>query len=167
MRYDAWVQRIKDEFDAIEIVEDWSPFQLQLLDSECESKEGNRNMGMFDKDKVFAPDGQLNDSGGGGFANMGDEFILHDCWIQTEEFEFDKDETPIPMAHLVVAKKASPDEKKTVSTLSGPICDKVKEKADGDLPAVVRLESVPSKNADKGWNEAVVIRFIEPFQPKK
>lgn len=124
-------------------------------------------MGMFDKDKVFAPDGQLNGEGGGpgGFAEAGDEFILYDCEIKTEEFEFDPTEDKIPMAHLVVAKKMSPEDKKVVSTLSKPICEKVREKADGDLPAIVRLMSVPA--SQKSWNEAVVIQFIEPFQPKK
>lgn len=115
--------------------------------------------GMFDKDKVFAPDGQLN--GEGAFAKFGEEFILYDAEIITEEFEFDPNEDPIPMAHLTVAHKISPEDKKVVSTLSSPICEKVRSKEEGDLPAIVRLEQVPPKN--KGWSEATVIRFIEPF----
>lgn len=122
-------------------------------------------MGMFDKDKVFAPDGQLNGDGDAGWAQPGDEFVLFDCEIKTEEFEFDPAEDKIPMAHLTVAKKSSPDEKKVVSSLSKPICEKVREKEDGDLPAVVRLQTVPA--SQKSWNEAVVLQFIEPFQPKK
>jgi hypothetical protein len=165
MRYDAVVQRIKDEFDATEVVQDWSSRQLSISSSHCELKEGNTNMGMFDKDKVFAPDGQLNDKEGGGFANMGDEFILWDCEIKTDDFEFDPNEKPIPMAHLTVAKKMHPDEKKVVSTLSGPICEKVREKEDGDLPAVVRLQSVPASK--KEFNDAVVLQFIEPYSKSK
>lgn len=124
-------------------------------------------MGMFDKDKVFAPDGQLNgaEGGEGGFATLGDEFILWDCWIQEEEFQFDpNDDKKIPMAHLVVSQKLTPDAKKTVSSLSGPICAKVQEKADGDLPAIVRLQSVPA--SQKSWNDAVVLQFIEPYDKK-
>jgi hypothetical protein len=158
MRYDEVAEAFEDSFN-------WTQCQLSLLDSHREFKEGNTNMGMFDKDKVFAPDGQLNDSDGGGFANMGDEFVLWDCEVKTEEFEFDPTEDAIPMAHLTVSKKISPDEKKVVSTLSGPICEKVREKEDGDLPAVVRLQSVPAKK--KEFNDAVVLQFIEPFQLKK
>lgn len=116
-------------------------------------------MGMFDKDKVFAPDGEL-----GQFANLGDEFILWDCWIQTEEFEFREGEKPIPMAHLKVSQKMTPEQQKVVSSLSGPICEKIGEKEDGDLPAVVRLLSVPAKN--KEWNDAVVLQFIEAYDKK-
>jgi hypothetical protein len=119
-------------------------------------------MGMFDKDKVFAPDGILN--GQGGFADFGEEFILFDCEIKTEEFKFDPNEAGIPMAHLTVAKKMTPEQTKIVSSLSGPICDKVREKADDDLPAVVRLESVPASK--KEYNDAVVIRFLEAYDAK-
>lgn len=121
-------------------------------------------MGMFDKDKVFAPDGQLEQ-----WAELGSEFVLWDCWIQDENFEFDPtakgDEGKAAMSHLVVSKKVTPDEKKTVSSLGGVIAEKVKAKEDGDLPAVVRLESVPASK--KGFNDAKVLRFIEPFQPGK
>lgn len=120
-------------------------------------------MGMFDKDKVFAPDGQLN--GEGAFAQLGDEFILWDCEIKTEEFEYNPGEDPIPMAHLMVSTKLKPDDKKTVSSLSGPICEKVKEKEDGDLPAIVRLQSVPASKKD--WNDATVLQFIEPYTKSK
>lgn len=120
-------------------------------------------MGMFDKDKVFAPDGQLN--GEGGFAQLGDEFILYDCEIKTEEFQFDPNEKAIPMAHLTVATKLKPDDKKVVSSLSGPICEKVREKEDGDLPAIVRVQSVPASK--KEFNDAVVLQFIEPYKKGK
>lgn len=112
--------------------------------------------GMFDNDKVFAPDGQLD-----GFTGFGEEFILWDCWIQTEEFEFDPKEDKIPMAHLVVSRKMTPEDRKVVSSLSGPICEKVRLKQDGELPAIVTYESVPSQK--KGFSDAKVIRFREPY----
>lgn len=121
-------------------------------------------MGMFDKDKLFAPDGQLNSDDGSGFAQPGDEFVLWDCHIQTETFEFDPNEDAIPMAHLVVSKTTDPESKKTVSTLSKPICEKVREKEDGDLPAIVRLQTVPA--SQKSWNDAVVLQFISEYKPK-
>lgn len=153
---------IEHDLDALSVL---AQPQLSLLESNSQTQEGKDTMGMFDKDKVFAPDGQLNDDQGGGFAKPGDEFILYDCEIKTEEFEFDPSEKPIPMAHLTVASKLHPDDKKVVSSLSGPICEKVREKEDGDLPAVVRLQTVPAKKKD--WNDATVLQFIEPFQPKK
>lgn len=133
--------------------------QLSLLDPDSQPKEG-KVMGMFDKDKVFAPDGKLDD-----FAEQGQEFILWDCLIQTEEFTYDEKEKPIPMAHLVVSHTNSPEDKKTVSSLSGPICNKVREKDDDDLPAIVRLEVVPASK--DSWNDATVIKFIEAYAESK
>lgn len=114
-------------------------------------------MGMFDKDKVFAPDGQL-----GNWINADQEFILWDAWIQTEEFEPQGADKPIAMAHLVVSTGDMPEKRETVSTLASPICDKIREKADGDLPAVVKWYTVPAKQ--KGFSDAVVLQFVAPYE---
>lgn len=117
-------------------------------------------MGMFDKDKDFAPDGKLSD-----WIDPNQHFILWDCKIQTEEFRPEGADKDIAMSHLTVSSMDMPDKRETVSSLSGPIADKVRAKTDGDLPAVVKWFTVESKKA--GFSDAVVLQFVEPYEAPK
>jgi hypothetical protein len=111
---------------------------------------------MFDKDKVFAPDGKL-----AAWIDPGERFILWDCWIETEEFRPPDSDKDIAMTHLKVSSLTMPDKQEIVSSLSGPIAEKVREKKDGDLPAIVKWFTVPSNKA--GFSDAVVMQFVEPY----
>lgn len=113
-------------------------------------------MGMFDKDKMFAPDGKLSD-----WIDENKEFILWDAIIKTEEFRPEGADKDIAMSHLTVSTLDMPAKKEIVSSLSGPIADKVRSKTNGDLPAVVKWFTVPSSKS--GFSDAVVLQFVGPL----
>lgn len=123
-------------------------------------------MGMFDKDKKMAPDGYLTD-----YAPVpqlkdneeratGPKFALMGAKIVDEQWPTDDGTTP--MAHLAVCgvtAKGEPDgEIKIVSALGDSICNKIKDKEDGDLPAIVETQRV--KNKKDGFSPAFVIHFV-------
>lgn len=123
-------------------------------------------MGMFDKDKVFAPDGPIKD-----WIETGKDFILWDAEIRAEEFETELSARQIkagsaskhpPMVHLKVSTLDAPTEIKVVSAIGDTIGNKVREKEDGDLPAIVRTEQVDSNYE----TQAFVLRFVAPYKAK-
>lgn len=117
-------------------------------------------MGMFDKDKQFAPDGRLDEiyPPGPTDSREGPQFVL---WGVQDKglFDSDKFEKPAPMTWLTVSDVLMPEDKKVIGTLSGPIHEKATEAEAGDFPAVVRSLSVSS---DKG-NAANVIQWIRAY----
>lgn len=117
-------------------------------------------MGMFDKDKQFAPDGRLDETYPPGVTDSreGPQFVL---WAVEDKglFESDKFDKPAPMTWLTVSDVLEPDNKKVIGTLSGPIHDKAIEAEPGDFPAVVRSLSVSS---DKG-NAANVLQWVRVY----
>lgn len=126
-------------------------------------------MGMFTKDKKMAPDGYLTEfapapdlTDGQQYAD-GTEFILWGASVADEEWPTDIGTTT--MCHLAVAHKDTPDDIKIVSALGAPIGDKVKDKEDGELPALVRSRKV--KNKKEGFGDAFVINFIAPHKGKE
>lgn len=117
-------------------------------------------MGMFDKDKVFAPDGRLDEvyPPGPTDSREGPQFVL---WGVEDkgEFKLDNglDNTPY-MTWLTVSDRLTPEDKKVVGTLSGPIHDKALEAEPSDFPAVVR-----SLKVSTDFNDAQVLQWIEPY----
>jgi hypothetical protein len=119
-------------------------------------------MGMFDKDKVFAPDGLLKDfAPADSNGSAGTKFILWDCEIKDENFVTDIGTTP--MTHLTVATLIDPEDKKVVSALGEPIANKVREREEGDLPAICQTRIVETKN--EAYSDAFVIQFVESYDP--
>lgn len=115
-------------------------------------------MGMFDRDKMMAPDGPLKN-----WAGEGGVFILWDIEHKgTIPTDLDP-ETDI--THLVVSVLDAPDNKAIVSMLGEGPKQRAAEKADGDLPAVCRALTVPTK--DDGKSDAYVFNFIEPYDGQK
>lgn len=113
-------------------------------------------MGMFDKDKSMAPDGPMQN-----WVDDGTEFIVYDCFIKDENFAIgDEDGTTVPMAHWVVAPLDAPDNRATVSTIGSAMAEKVRNKADGDLPAVVVTDHVPTDQP----SPAYVLRFVRAYE---
>lgn len=117
-------------------------------------------MGMFDKDKQFAPDGRLDEvyPPGATDSREGPQFVL---WAVEDKglFDSDKFEKPAPMTWLTVSDVMTPEEKKVIGTLSSPIHDKAVEAEPGDFPAVVRSLSV---STDKG-NAANVLQWVREY----
>jgi len=121
-------------------------------------------MSIWDKDKAFAPDGQLNE-----FAPAGTKFVLYSA--EMIDPIFDTDIGTAPMVHLTVADLQSPDDKKVVSTIGDTNATKFFDKDsdwkskvdDGDLPAIVETRNVPSKQ--ESFSDAFVIRFIDIGSP--
>lgn len=116
-------------------------------------------MGMFDKDKQFAPDGQLHS-----LFDIGVKCILWDAEIHTEEFiikDTDGDK-PIPMAWVTVSTLDDPNEKLVVSTIGTADIGKIRENDGSDLPAVIEMIQVPSAN--KSMQDAITFRFVENYK---
>lgn len=114
-------------------------------------------MGMFEKDKVFGGKRLVGDDSAE--FKFGDEFILWDGVIAAENVEFDNDiGKPATKTVLTVSRLESPNEKFDVGTFASAIAEKVKEKEEGDLPAVVQVLQVPTD-----MNDATVIQFVRPW----
>jgi len=114
-------------------------------------------MGMFDKDKVFAPDGPMDK-----WVDEGTEFILWDARVKDEAFEA-QEGVIVTMCHWDVSPLESPENVATVSTIGSAMAQKAKDNDGSDLPAVVKTARVPS---DKG-NDAYVLTFVRAYEPKK
>lgn len=116
-------------------------------------------MGMFDKDRVFGGD-RLDEE-----FEDGIPFLLLDAEVVAEGIDTGNDLPPASKTMLIVAhlKGGNPGgpvegEPKVVGTLASAIADKVRLKSDGDLPAVVETQTVPSKDA--GRNDAKVLQWV-------
>lgn len=101
-------------------------------------------MGMFDKDKQFAPDGRLDElfPPGEVGSREGPELIL---WAVEERGDFPTDIGVAQMTWLTVSAIMTPDEKKTVGTLAKPIAEKAAEAEPSDFPAVVQVLKVSTE----------------------
>lgn len=124
-------------------------------------------MGMFDKDKVFAPDGRLDELYPVGplDSREGKSFVL---WGVEDKGEFkienDLDGDP-NMTWLTVSDVLTPEDKKVVGTLSGPIAEKAKDAEPGDFPCVVRHIEVSTD-----LTPAKVLQWLRDYddgEPKK
>lgn len=119
-------------------------------------------MGVWDKDKAFAPDGQLNE-----FAPPGTKFILKGAEIIDPNFETEIGTAP--MMHLTVATLEEPDNDLVVSSIGDTNANKFFDKDDdykskvekGDFPAIVETRSVPAKQ--ESFSDAFVIRYVEAY----
>ena len=113
-------------------------------------------MGMFEKDKLFAPDGRMTDA-----VKENEDFILVDAEIVSESFETDLGNAT--MTHLsIVAIDDLEGNVRKVSTLSSPIAEKIKGKEEGDLPAVVRWKMVETE-----MNDACVLQFVRELEDQE
>lgn len=117
-------------------------------------------MGMFDKDKKFAPDGRLDEMFPPGPVDTreGAELIL---WGVQPKGEFPTDIGMAEMTWLEVSAIPTPDEKKTVSTLSKPIAEKTGEADAKEFPCVVRVMKVGTD-----FNDALVLNWMGAYDPK-
>lgn len=119
-------------------------------------------MGIWDKDKSFAPDGQLNE-----FAPAGRKFILHNVDLIDPLFETEIGTAP--MIHLTVSTLKDPKTELVVSSIGDTNARKFFDKDDdykskiekGDLPVIVETRTVSARQ--EGFNDAFVIRFVDLF----
>jgi hypothetical protein len=119
-------------------------------------------MGVWDKDKAFAPDGQLNE-----FAPPETKFILWAAEIIDPTFETEIGTAP--MMHLTVSTLKEPDKKLIVSSIGDTNANKFFDKDDdyksridkGDFPAIVETRTVPA--SQEAFSDAFVIRFVDYF----
>jgi hypothetical protein len=117
-------------------------------------------MGMFDKDKQFAPDGRLDEMFPPGETDSreGAELIL---WAVEPKGDFPTDVGVARMTWLTVSAIPTPDEKKTVGTLSKPIAEKSEEQEKDDFPCIVRVLKVSTD-----FNDALVLNWMGKYDPK-
>jgi hypothetical protein len=130
-------------------------------------------MGMFDKDITLGglrldqefTIGQKDARGPDG----GEVFCLFDIHVLDEKITLPND---LPPAEKTVLRVCKWDPDKLiltgpvydVGTLSSAIAGKAREKADGDLPALVRAHMAKSGNA--AHNDATVLTFVGPYDGK-
>jgi len=122
-------------------------------------------MGMFDKDIVFGGE-QLE-------PNVKDEqeYVLWECGIVAENVVTElgtdgvKAEVVISQVTGTTGKARGNHPQSTVpakfGTFASSIVGKVRQKGDGDLPAVVKFHKVPAKNT--AHNDAFVMSFVRPW----
>lgn len=125
-------------------------------------------MGMFDKDKVFAPDGRLDEvyPPGPVDSREGPTFVL---WGVEPKGVFEVEnqiENNPEMTWLTVSEVLSPEDKKVIGTLSGPIAEKAKQAEATDFPCVVRSILVKTE-----FNDSNVLQWVREYDdgepPKK
>lgn len=114
-------------------------------------------MGMFDKDKVFAPDGPMDK-----WVDDGVEFIVWDCRVVDEAFDVGDGNTAT-MVHWDVSALDAPDNVATVSTIGSAMAEKAKAKGDDDLPAVVKTKHVETDYP----SAAYVMQFERAYEAPK
>jgi hypothetical protein len=114
-------------------------------------------MGMFDKDKQFAPDGRLDEVYPPGEVDSreGAEFVL---WGVEARGTFKTDIGDAEMTWLTVSDLLQPEEKKVIGTLSKPIAEKAAEAEASDFPCVVRCLTVTTE-----FNPAMVLQWIREY----
>lgn len=119
-------------------------------------------MGIWDKDKAFAPDGQLNQ-----FAPPETKFVLYG--VELKDANFETEIGTAPMIHLEVATLKKPDEHLVVSSIGDTNATKFFDKDNDyaskidkdDLPAIVETRLVPS--SQESFSDAFVIRFVDTY----
>lgn len=114
-------------------------------------------MGMFDKDKQFAPDGRLDEVYPPGEVDTreGSQFVL---WGVETKGTFKTDIGDAEMTWLTVSDLLTPEDKKVIGTLSKPIAEKASEAVPSDFPAVVRCLTVSTE-----FNPAMVLQWIRAY----
>lgn len=117
-------------------------------------------MGMFDKDKVFAPDGRLDEKypPGPTDSREGSQIVL---WGVEDKGDFETELGTARMTWLTVSDLLFPEDKVVVGTLGSAIAEKVKEAESTDFPAVVKVLKVSSDNG----NDALVLNWIREYDP--
>jgi hypothetical protein len=115
---------------------------------------------MFDKDKQFAPDGRLDEMfpPGPTDSREGAELIL---WAVEPKGTFPTEVGEARMTWLTVSAIPTPDEKKTVGTLSKPIAEKGDDQDSKDFPCIVRVLKVSTD-----FNDALVLNWMGQYDPK-
>lgn len=114
-------------------------------------------MGMFDKDKQFAPDGRLDEVYPPGDLDSrdGPSFVL---WGVEARGIFKTDIGDASMTWLTVSDLLTPEDKKVIGTLSKPIAEKAAEAEATDFPAVVKCLQVSTE-----FNPAMVLQWIREY----
>ena len=118
--------------------------------------------GMIDKDKQFAPEGQLSE-----WVNDGSEFVRYEIETKGTIDTPDGPSDSTPMVWLTVATLDAPDSKDVVSMVGDYAFRKAQERqealAEGnnELPAVVKTQHVSS--SIEGGHDAYVFTFVREF----
>jgi hypothetical protein len=114
-------------------------------------------MGMFEKDKQFAPDGRLDEVYPPGEVDTreGPDFVL---WGVEAKGTFTTEIGDAAMTWLTVSDVFAPETKKVIGTLSKPIAEKAAEAEPSDFPAVVRCLKVKTE-----FNDAMVLQWIRAY----
>jgi hypothetical protein len=114
-------------------------------------------MGMFDKDKQFAPDGRLDEvyPPGETDSREGAQFVL---WEVIPKGDFTTEVGVAQMTWLVTSDVLAPEHKKTIGTLSAPIAAKAAEAEADEFPCVVRCLKVSTDQQD-----AMVLQWIREY----
>jgi hypothetical protein len=114
-------------------------------------------MGMFDKDKVFAPDGRLDEvyPPGETDSREGPQFVL---WAVEDKGDFETELGTARMTWLTTSDLLTPEDKKVIGTLSKPIAEKAAEADAKDFPCVVRCLKVSTD-----FNDAMVLQWIREY----
>jgi hypothetical protein len=116
--------------------------------------------GMFEEDIVYGGD-RLDE-----VVTKGDNYVLFDCGIVAENVETSlASEDGATKVELILAPYGTDHTLSGVpfkaGTFASAIVGKVKRRQDGDLPAVVKFETVQSKQfADR---EAFVMTFVQRY----
>jgi hypothetical protein len=122
-------------------------------------------MGMFDKDKQFAPDGRLDQVYPPGELDSreGSQFVL---WSVEPKGEFETELGTAQMTWLETSDLLSPEERKVVGTLSAPIAAKAAEAEASEFPCVVKTMQVSTDQ-----QPALVLQWVREYddgaKPKK
>lgn len=114
-------------------------------------------MGMFDKDKQFAPDGRLDEVYPPGplDSREGPSFVL---WSVDDRGDFLTDIGTARMTWLTVSDLLQPEDKKVIGTLSAPIAAKAAEAEPSDFPAVVKTLQVSTDQ-----QPALVLQWVRAY----
>lgn len=114
-------------------------------------------MGMFDKDKVFAPDGRLDEvfPPGPTDSREGPQFVL---WAVEDKGKFATEIGEADMTWLTVSDLLTPEDKKVIGTLSKPIAEKAAEAEASDFPCVVKCLKVSTD-----FNDAMVLQWVREY----
>jgi hypothetical protein len=127
-------------------------------------------MGMFDRDKTLGGlrlDQEFTIGNGDARGPDGGEvFVLLDITVMDEKIDLHNDLPPAEKTLMRVCRWDSEKLRATgevfdVGSLSQAIAGKAREKADGDLPALVRAHVAKARN--EAWNDATVLTFVGPY----
>jgi hypothetical protein len=126
-------------------------------------------MGMFTNDILFGGKrldqefriGSLPDAA---TYDPGENFILLDCRVLPDKVPTsigDAEKTVLTVCKLDPETNLPVGDQFDVGTLSQAIAAKAKEKAEGDLPAVVRCHMAQA--SESGYNDALVMTFVSSY----